>query len=103
MNKVFVAATRQNDGKTMVSLGLFQAFLQRFKKVGYMKPVGQQYRLIDNEKIDKDAVLFKEVYQLTDNLKEMSPVAVPRGFTKKFIEEGSEEDLSPHKIGRAHV
>ncbi|NBV84081.1 hypothetical protein EBR57_08180, partial [bacterium] len=55
MKKVFVAATRQNDGKTMVSLGLFNAFQKRFKDVAYMKPVGQQYRVVDGKKIDKDA------------------------------------------------
>ena len=29
--RLFVAATRQNDGKTMVSLGLYHAFQKHFK------------------------------------------------------------------------
>jgi BioD-like phosphotransacetylase family protein len=85
MKQVFVAATRQNDGKTMVSLGLFSAFQNRFKNVAYMKPVGQQYRLIDGNKIDKDAVLFRTVYDLKDHPLHMSPIAVPRGFTEEYI------------------
>ena len=61
---IFIAATRQNDGKTMTSLGLLNGFKQRFDSVTYMKPVGQQYLKVDNEKIDKDAVLFQKIYNL---------------------------------------
>lgn len=83
--RIFVAATRQNDGKTMVSLGLFHAFQKRYGAVGYMKPVGQQYKVINGKKIDKDAVLFHQVYGLEDAMAWMSPIAVPRGFTEDYI------------------
>ncbi len=86
MKKVFIAATRQNDGKTMVSLGLFNAFRKRFKDVAYMKPVGQQYKVIDGKKIDKDAVLFSNVYGLKDEPLDMSPIAVSKGFTEDYID-----------------
>jgi len=86
MKKVFVAATRQNDGKTMNSLGLFHSMLQRFPKGAYMKPVGQQYRVIDGKKIDKDAVLFYQTFKLKDPLQAMSPIAVPKGFTENYIQ-----------------
>eukprot|EP01047_Picozoa_sp_COSAG01_P013855 COSAG01_NODE_662_length_14431_cov_31.385775_2_plen_389_part_00 len=84
---LFIAATRQNDGKTMVSLGLYQALYERLGSLGYMKPVGQQYRVIDNEKIDKDALLFKKVFRIDDKLRDMSPIAVEKGFTLKAIQE----------------
>lgn len=83
--RVFIAATRQNDGKTMVSMGLFNAFQKRFGSVGYMKPVGQQYKIINGKKIDKDAVLFHQVYGLHDSMEWMSPIAVPKGFTENYI------------------
>lgn len=82
---LFVAATRQNDGKTSVSVGLYNAFGKRFKHLSYMKPVGQQYRIVDGEKIDKDAVLFSKVYDIKDPLSLMSPIAVEKGFTQKYI------------------
>ncbi len=91
--QVFIAATRQNDGKTMVSLGLFKAFQQKFKQVGYMKPVGQQYQLVNGEMIDKDALLFHKVYELADALKVTNPITVSRGFTQQYIEGGSGEAL----------
>ena len=92
--KVFIAATRQNDGKTSVSLGLFKSFSKRFDRMAYMKPVGQQYRLIDGEKIDKDAVLFKDVYALPHPLQDMSPIAVPSGFTEHYIQSPQKNVLS---------
>jgi len=91
MKKVFIAATRQNDGKTTVSLGLFNALLKRDSSIQYMKPVGQQYRVVDGNKIDKDAVLFQHTFQLNKSkLPLMSPVASPKGFTENYIN-------APHK------
>lgn len=88
--KVYIAATRQNDGKTIVSLGILAAAQKKFKKVGYLKPVGQQYLEIKERKIDKDSVLMHDAYHLSDAYEDMSPVAVPKGFTEKYI-------LSPNK------
>ena len=90
---LFISATRQNDGKTMVSLGLFKAFQQRFDPISYIKPVGQEYHWVDNEKIDKDAILFQDVYQTKDALSDMSPVAVHKGFTEEYI-----QNRDPHPI-----
>ena len=93
MKKLFVAATRQNDGKTTVSLGLFRALQKRLGKLAYMKPVGQQYKVVEGEKIDKDAVLIHSIYNLQDKLSDMSPIAVPRGFTSSYIETGDRNHL----------
>ena len=41
--RVFIAATRQNDGKTTPSLGLIAALQGYFPRVGYIKPVGQRF------------------------------------------------------------
>ncbi len=94
MKKVYVAATRQNDGKTVVSLGLLRAFKRLGKTVGYMKPVGQQYRLVNGNKIDKDVVLMNAVlgWQHAD-MCAMSPIAIPKGFTESYIERPEREQL----------
>lgn len=94
MKKIFVVATRQNDGKTMVSLGLFNALKKRFSNMGYMKPVGQQYKVIDGKKIDKDAALVRDIYKLTDSFQAMSPIAVSQGFTEDYIENEKLEYLT---------
>jgi BioD-like phosphotransacetylase family protein len=84
--KVYIAATRQNDGKTIACLGLISALKRRVGKVGYIKPVGQRYIEIDGAKIDEDALLIKKVYDLEGKLKDMSPVAIPRHFTENYID-----------------
>ena len=90
MKKVFIAATRQNDGKTTVSLGLFKALKERDPSIQYMKPVGQQTVEINGNKIDKDTVLFQQTFQLPHHsLPLMSPVASPKGFTEHYIQKPS--------------
>ncbi len=91
--KIFIAATRQNDGKTIVSLGLVLCLQKIFKNVGFIKPVGQKYIIVDGEKIDKDAVLIKKVCGLENKLKDINPIAVEEGFTSKYLESPDKEEL----------
>jgi len=85
MKKVFIAATNQNDGKTTVSLGLICNFQQAFKKVGFIKPIGQRYLEEEGLKIDEDSLLIEEVCGIKCGLKDMSPIAVEKGFTERYI------------------
>ena len=83
--RVFIAATRQNDGKTTTSLGLIAALQKSFPRVGYIKPVGQRFVEIEDEKIDEDTVLMHAVYDLKIPLVDMSPIAVEPDFTRKYL------------------
>lgn len=89
---LFIAATRQHVGKTTVSLALLSGLQKRFGRVGFIKPVGQQHVTIDEGadtavRVDKDVQLMKEYFSL-DHLdyQDMSPVIVPRAYTKAFID-----------------
>ncbi len=90
---IYVGATRQNDGKTMISLGLLMELNKFHEQVGYIKPVGQRYQVIDREQVDKDAVLMQKVFGLDSKLTDMNPIAVPKGFTENYIRNGDREDL----------
>lgn len=92
-NKVYIAATRQNDGKTITCLGLIAALKKRFEKVGYIKPVGQRYVEVNSHKIDEDAVLIKDVYDVQGELIDMSPIAIPRHFTENYIDNPNRDEL----------
>ncbi len=94
MKKLFVAATRQDDGKSTLCLGLLQALRRRIPRVGFMKPVGQRYVKRDGYEIDEDVVLMKEVCQMEDNLADMNPIVVKRGFTEEYIERGDRNRLA---------
>jgi dethiobiotin synthase len=85
MKKIFIAATKQNDGKTTVSLGLISNLKDRFKRVGFIKPIGQRYLEEEGLKIDEDSLLIEEVCGIKCRLKDMSPIAVEKGFTEKYI------------------
>src|SRR5579863_5579986 len=91
--RVFIAATRQNDGKTTTSLGLLAALQQFHPRVGYIKPVGQRFVEIEEQKIDEDTVLMNQVYQLNCPLVDMSPIAVEPDFTRKYLQSSNNEAL----------
>lgn len=91
--RVFIAATRQNDGKTTTSLGLLAALQEYFPRIGYIKPVGQRFVSVDEHKIDEDIVLMDAVYRLNCPLVDMSPIAVESHFTRKYLEAADNEAL----------
>jgi BioD-like phosphotransacetylase family protein len=92
-HKVFLAATGQNRGKTTTSLGLTAAIAARGLRIGFIKPVGQRYLVVDGTRADEDAVLMKAVFDLPDALDDMSPVTLPRHFTTDYIMGRVKEDL----------
>jgi len=92
--RVFVAATMQNDGKTTLSLGLIYTLKKYFKNIGFIKPVGQRYLIEEGYKIDEDSVLMNEVFDLGCTLSDMSPIAVERGFTERYIAKPNKKALT---------
>ena len=91
--RVFLAATGQNRGKTTTSLGLLAAIRERGLTLGFVKPVGQRYLVVDGTRADEDAVLMSEVFGLDDPLNDMSPVTLPRHFTTDFVLGRVHDDL----------
>ncbi len=97
----YVASTGQHVGKTTTCLGLLSGLNKKTKSVGFLKPIGQQYVEISKKTlVDKDVLPFKD--RFCTRLKEevMSPVVIPQGFTKSFIDgEISEKSLRKKIIG----
>jgi BioD-like phosphotransacetylase family protein len=91
--RLYIAATRQNDGKTTVSLGLLAALQGAYPRIGYIKPVGQRFVEIEEQKIDEDTVLMDKVYGLNCPLVDMSPIAVEPDFTRKYLQSSNNEAL----------
>ena len=102
MRQLYLAATGQNRGKTTAALGLLDGFLRGGHHTGFMKPVGQRTVIDDGEPADEDAVLMKSVFDLPETYSVMSPVHIPRGFTKAYIAGEVVEDLGA-RISRAHA
>ena len=91
--RIFVGATRMDDGKTTTSVGLFAALQQRFPRIGFIKPVGQRFVEIEGAKIDEDTVLINETYHPKTPLKAMSPIAVEPDFTRRYLSGGITHQL----------
>ena len=93
MRQLYLAATGQNRGKTTAALGLLDGFLRSGLHTGFMKPVGQRTVIDHGQPADEDAVLMHEVFDLPEPYTVMSPVHIPRGFTKAYIAGDVVEDL----------
>ena len=104
MRHLYLAATGQNRGKTTAALGLLDGFRRRGFHTGFMKPVGQRPIPVGAEPadddgltythlVDEDALLMRTVFGLPESGSVMSPVHIPRGFTKAYIAGEVVEDL----------
>ncbi|HVA84946.1 MAG TPA: AAA family ATPase, partial [Candidatus Saccharimonadales bacterium] len=76
--------------------------LSRGLATGFMKPVGQRTVIEDGVPADEDAVLMRNVFGLPDPMPVMSPVHIPRGFTRAYINGDVVEDLGA-RIRAAHA
>ena len=102
MRQLYLAATGQNRGKTTAALGLFDGFVRKGLNAGFMKPVGQRTVIDQGEPADEDAVLMRATFDLQEPYSVLSPVHIPRGFTKSYIAGEVVEDLGA-RIARAHA
>ena len=101
MRHLYLAATGQNRGKTTAALGLVDGFQRRGLHTGFTKPVGQRTVIEDGVPADEDAILMRSAFHLPEPLADMSPVHIPRGFTKAYIAGEVVEDLGA-RIRAAH-
>ena len=83
---------------------------KRFDTVGFIKPVGQQHVTVhcdddhsDGEiRVDKDVCLVKEHFHLHHlRYADMSPVLIPKGYTKQFVQGEISVDEQVHKVHEA--
>lgn len=84
--RIFIAATRMNDGKTTTSLALFAALRSFTDRVGFIKPVGQRFIEHEGLQIDEDSVLLNRIFDVAIPLQAMSPIAIHPKFTREYLE-----------------
>lgn len=88
--RVFVAATRMNDGKTTTCLGLTAALQALGLHVGYIKPIAQRVVMSGEDQVDEDTLLIDGLFDLDIPIAAMSPVAIGPDFTKQYLENPDE-------------
>jgi len=120
---IYVCATRQHVGKTSVSLALVSHFTKRFgsENVGYIKAVGQQCMRVWDEPLDNDSndaddeagqyvLVDKDVKLIRDHFglshlryQDMSPVLIPQGYTKSYLDGDINHHDQTADIRRAYL
>jgi len=115
---IYVCATRQHVGKTSVSLALISHFTKRFgsENVGYIKAVGQQCMRVWDEPldandeagqyvlVDKDVKLIRDHFGLSHlRYQDMSPVLIPQGYTKSYLDGEINHQDQTADIRRAYL
>ena len=88
--RIFVAATRMNDGKTTTCLGLTAALQAMGLHVGYIKPIAQRVVMSGEDQVDEDTLLIDGLFDLNVPIAAMSPVAIGPEFTKQYLENPDE-------------
>lgn len=84
--KIFIGATGQHCGKTTISLSLMHLARRKYKRVGFMKPIGPkciQYRSLT---MDKDAAMMASVYGMDQYAHLMSPMTLTPGSTRSYLD-----------------
>ncbi|QXE90060.1 AAA family ATPase [Geomonas subterranea] len=84
--KIFIAASGQNIGKTTISVSLLHLAQKKYGRVGFMKPLGPKPTVLRGIPVDKDAALMAQVFDLTKDLRYMSPVVVYPETSRQAID-----------------
>lgn len=84
--RIFVAATRMNDGKTTTCLGLYAALQAHYPRIGFIKPVGQRFVEVQGRPVDEDSFLLDTIYNVRVPIESMSPVTIDSTFTRRYLE-----------------
>src|SRR6185369_5132322 len=92
--KIFIAATGQNCGKTTTSIGLMHLALKKYRRVGFIKPLGPKPAMFHRCTVDKDAALIAQVFGLEKELRWMSPVVVHPDTTRRIVD----GEISPQEF-----
>ncbi len=69
MKKIVIASVRPKAGKTTVALGIAK---KAGKKVGYMKPLGDNQIYKKKRLVDYDAALFRDVFSIEEAVDEFT-------------------------------
>lgn len=83
--KLFIAATGQNCGKTTMSVSLMHLARKKYRRVGFIKPIGPKIEMFGDRMVDMDAALMAKAYGLESDIALMSPVALHKNFTREFL------------------
>lgn len=84
--KIFIAATGQQCGKTTTSIALMHMARKKYRRVGFMKPLGPKPMVYRGRYVDQDAALIASIFGLEDDLPLISPVVLLPNSTRNILD-----------------
>lgn len=84
--KIFIGATAQHCGKTTISLSLMHLAAKKYRRVGFVKPIGPKCMEYRGVCMDIDAALIASVCHLDRDLGLMSPMTLSSRTTRRFLD-----------------
>lgn len=95
--KIFIAATGQHCGKTTISLSLMNLARKKYKRVGFIKPIGPKCIEYNGRTMDMDAAMMSRVFNLDEDAHLMSPLTLTAGATRRFLD-GEIDPEHPRRV-----
>ena len=108
---VVLMATKKDTGKTSTALGVMSAlvdsFRERGRRVGYIKPVGHEWREVERDdgstvRVDKDVLVFQQRFELDSEWSDMSPIVIDSSMTRRFLDGEIDAAAQMRKVEAAY-
>lgn len=89
---IYITATRENQGKTAVTLGLTAAFCRKLKNIGFIKPVGRVPKGSPRHRVDEDTILIEKACSVHCNIEDMNPITFQPGFPEAWTTKAAQDE-----------
>ena len=73
MTNIFIGSTGDSAGQSLMAWAFGKKLIEKGFTIGFLKPFGTHPAYIDGKWIDEDAILFKEIFDLTESLEVICP------------------------------
>ena len=87
---VMLVSNMTKSGKSAICVGLISVLIERGKKVGYMKPIGNALVEVEKKLVDEDALVMKGLFSFSEPLETISPIP----YTEKLIQSSIKGEIT---------
>lgn len=94
MKTLFVSSVNDAAGKNMVIAGIGKKMLADKYRIGFLKPLANKPHLHDRVASDEDALFFRDIFGLNDQIKHLTSLVVNDEVFRNIISGKEKSELS---------